>query len=280
MIASMFAAGKYAAQTGVKLPEIMFWRQAICLLLLLGYLLATRRLGSLRTARMGSHAVRAGMGSTGLFLNFAAAILLPLAEATTLNFTAPLFAVVIAVLVLRDHVGIWRWLAVASGFAGVLVIVQPGHLTLPLIGSAAGLGSALFNAMSSFQIRDLTRTEQPVTVVFYFALFGTLLLSCGLPFFITAHSLQQWALLIAIGICGTIGQLFMTAALRLGTVASVIVMDYSMIIWATLYGATFWHQMPGRSTWLGTPLVVAAGLVIAWREHRNSRPRAVTASVG
>jgi drug/metabolite transporter (DMT)-like permease len=276
MIATMFMLGKLAHESGVALPEIMFWRQAVTLPILGTYLLSVGGMHRLKTQRIGSHAKRAAMGMTGMLCNFAAVSLLPLAESTTLNFTAPLFAVIIAALVLRDHVGPWRWTAVAFGFAGVLVITQPGHAHIPALGAAAGLVSALFNAVISFQIRDLGRTEEPVRVVFYFALFGTALMTLFLPFYGTPHDAHQWFLLLAVGVTGTIGQLFMTAALRLGPVASVIVMDYSQIIWATLYGLLIWNILPGTSTWIGMPLVVTAGLVIAWREHVLARNYAVT----
>ena len=275
-IATMFMLGKLAHEDGVALPEIMFWRQFIALPILLGYLLTRRGLATLKTSRIRSHSLRGMVGMTGMFSNFAAVILLPLAESTTLNFTAPLFAVIIAALVLHDKVGRWRWTAVAFGFAGVMVITQPGHAHLPLLGAIAGLVSALLNATISFQIRDLGRTEQPVTIVFYFALFGTLLTAPLLPFFFTPHSAQVWFLLGSVGVMGTIGQLFMTVALRLGPVASVIIMDYSQIIWATLYGWLIWQNLPSQSTWLGMPLIIAAGLVIAWREHHLARNYRVT----
>ncbi len=272
----MFMMGKLANNSGVALPEIMFWRQLIALPILLGYLGATGGLSRLKTKRIGSHAARAGMGMTGMFSNFAAVMLLPLAEATTLNFAAPLFAVIIASLVLRHHVGPWRWMAVAFGFGGILLITQPGHAHIPMLGAIAGLVSAFLNATISFQIRDLGRTEEPVSVVFYFALFGTALMTLFMPFFMTPHDKWQWFLLIMVGATGTIGQLFMTAALRLGQVTSVIVMDYSQIIWATLFGWLIWDMLPASSTWIGMPLVIAAGLVIAWREHVLARSYAVT----
>ncbi|MDE2597675.1 MAG: DMT family transporter [Sphingomonadales bacterium] len=271
LIATMFMFGKLATESGVNLPEVMFWRQFVTLPMLGGYLLVTGGLGRLRTARIASHAKRAGMGMTGMFCNFAAVSLLPLAESTTFNFTAPLFAVLITALVLRDHVGPWRWTAVAFGFAGVLVITQPGHAHIPPLGAAAGMASALFNAVISFQIRDLGRTEEPIRVVFWFALFGSALMALFLPFFGQAHDAHQWFLLVSVGVFGTIAQLFMTAALRFGAVASVIVMDYTALIWSTLYGWQIWHQLPPATTWLGAPLIVAAGLVIAWREHRFAR---------
>ena len=267
----MFMLGKVANEHGVALPEIMFWRQFVALPVLLSYLALTGGLSALRTTRIGGHAMRAGFGMTGMFTNFAAVTLLPLAESTTLNFTAPLFAVLIAATILHEKVGRWRWTAVASGFVGVLIITQPGQAHLPMLGAMAGLISALLNAIISFMIRKLSRTEAPVSVVFYFALFGTLLMAPLLPFYFTPHNATDWWLLIGVGLSGTIGQLFMTAALRLGSVASVIVMDYSQIIWAMLFGWLIWHSLPGQSTWIGMPLIIAAGLVIAWREHHLAR---------
>ena len=270
-IATMFMLCKRTAESGVSLPEMMFWRQFVTLPMLLGYLIATKSLSDLRTTRINSHAMRAGVGTAGMFCNFAAVTLLPLAESTTLSFTTPLFAVMITALIMRDHVGVWRWTAVACGFAGVLVITQPGHVPIPALGAAVGLLAAMFTATTSFQIRDLGRTEKPVSVVLYYAVFGTAIMAVFLPFTYTPHTPQQWLLLLGIGVTGTIGQLFMTAALRIGSVASVVVMDYTAIIWATFYGWLLWNQLPSPTTWLGAPLIIAAGIVIAWREHRLAR---------
>jgi drug/metabolite transporter (DMT)-like permease len=93
-----------------------------------------------------------------------------------------------------------------------------------------------------------------------------------LPFVMTDHDAGTWALLIGLGVAGTLGQVLMTAALKFGSVASVIVMDYTQLIWATLFGLLIWGQQASATLWLGAPLVIAAGLVIAWREYRLSLP--------
>lgn len=279
MISALYLLVKLAGESGIALPEIMFWRQAMSLPLILVVLAATGDLDKLKTKRIGAHAARSTIGMTGMLCNFGAAVLLPLAEATTLGFTTPLFAVIITAAVLREKVGPWRWAAVAIGFAGVLVIAQPGHEPISPLGASAGLGAGLVVAVVSFQIRDLGRTEAPSAIVFYFALFGALIMAPFLPFFMTAHSPTQWAMLIAMGTVGTAGQLLLTAALRHGAVASVIVMDYTGLIWATLFGWTFWDQLPPLATWLGAPLIVFAGLLIAGREQRLARrPSPVSAA--
>lgn len=279
LIATMFLLVKLAGQSGVAVPEVMFWRQAVTVPVLLGWLVVSRQMATLRTQRIGAHARRAGIGMFGMVCNFGAATLLPLAEATTLGFTTPLFAVIIGAVVLRETIGPWRWAAVALGFAGVVVIAQPGHEFVSPLGAAAGLGAGLMVAIISYQIRDLGRTEAPIATVLYFALFGSLIMAPFLPFVMTAHSLQQWAILIGVGLVGTFGQLLITTALRHGPVASVIVMDYSSLVWALLFGWAIWGQLPVAATWLGAPLIVGAGLLILWRERIHAHRPSPTAAV-
>ena len=271
-LATMAALIKLASERGIHLLEILFWRQAITIPVLLAYVSMSGGLAMLVTKRPGTHAVRATYGMIGMVLNFGGVILLPLAEATTMNFTAPIWAVILSTLLLKEKVGAWRWSAVLLGFAGVVVIAQPGSGHFPLYGALVGLGAAFMIALISIQIADLNRTDKPLTIVFWFAAISTPVMALALPFVFRPHDTTGWLLLLAIGLAGTAGQLLLTAALRFGAIASVIVMDYSALFWATLYGLLFWQVLPPASTWLGAPLIIAAGLVIAWREHRLSRP--------
>ncbi|MDE2436985.1 MAG: DMT family transporter [Sphingomonadales bacterium] len=262
---------KYASGTGIAFGEILFWRAFLTVPLLGGWLALHGELGRLRTRRMPAHVRRAVMGMVGMTMTFGAPILLPLAESTTLGFATPIFAVILSALLLREQVGPWRWTAVALGFAGVLVIARPGQSHIPPFGAAVGLGAAFMVALISIQIRDLSRTDEPISIVFWFSAISSAVYALLLPFFHSQHSQWQWLVLIAIGVLGCLAQLLLTAALRLGQVASVIVMDYSSLVWATIYGWLVWNQLPPASTWLGAPLIIGAGMVIAWREHVRSR---------
>ncbi|KLE36020.1 hypothetical protein AAW00_01690 [Aurantiacibacter luteus] len=266
-IATMAALIKLASDRGVHIAEIIFWRQGIAIPILLAYALTRGGPGILRTARPRAHLVRSLYGFFGMVLNFGAVILLPLAEATTFSFTAPLWAVILSTLILHERVGVWRWSSVIVGFVGVLVIAQPGGHAIPLGGAAAALGGAFMVALISLHIRDLGRTEQAVTIVFWFAAFSTLLVLPALPFSMRAHAPGDYLLLVGIGVAGTLGQLLITAALRFGEVSSVIVMDYSSLVWATLYGWLFFAVLPPAATWIGAPLIIVAGTIIAWRER-------------
>lgn len=262
---------KYASEQSIALPEIMFWRQVLTAPLIFGWLWWTRGLHRLRTQRMTVHAKRATMGMINMCFNFGAVILLPLAEATTLSFTTPLFAVMLGAFALREQVGKWRWTAVLLGFLGVVIIAQPGEVPIPLLGATVGLITAFLSAIINYLIHDLGQTEEPICTVFWFGLFGSILAGLAQPFFATPHSGQEWLVLLSIGMVGMLTQILLVSSLRYGSVTSIIAMDYTSLIWATLYGWLVWDNFPPFTTWLGAPVIMAAGLIIAWREHRLAR---------
>ncbi len=278
MLAIMLALVKMGSESGLALPEILFWRQLPTILLIPLFLSWRGGLDRLKTRRLSQHGVRAFLGMFGMFLNFGAVTMLPLAEHTSINFTSVMWAVILSALVLHEKIGPWRWGAVALGFAGVIIIAQPGDGHIPMFGALTALGSAFMIALISIQIRDLARTEDSVTIVFYFALFTTPLLALSLPFVSIEKTAEQWLLLLALGLSGLVGQILLTMALRYGQVASVIVMDYSSLIWAALLGLLIFDRLPPATTWLGAPLIVGAGVVIAWREHRLAVERAQSAA--
>lgn len=269
---------KLLGENGVHLAEILFWRQAATVPVLLAWFYFSGRLIMLKTDRLSLHGKRAAVGVVGMVLNFGGVLLLPLAEATTFTFTAAIWAVVLSAVVLRERVGPYRWAAVVLGFAGIVVIAQPGGSHIPLLGALVSLSAAFMIAVISIQVRDLGKTENPLTIVFYFAAFTTPLLALALPLVAQGHTVYQWLLLGGLALFGIAGQLLLTASLRYGGVASVIVMDYSALIWATLFGWTIFGQLPPAVTWIGAPLIIAAGITIAWREHHLGKMRQAEAA--
>lgn len=271
----MLLFSKLTGEEGIPLPEALFWRQLMPTVAIFGWLASRSELGRLRTRRFWIHGRRAVIGAIGMSLTLGVVRILPMAEATILGFTTPMFAVILATLLLREAVGWWRWGAVVLGLIGVLVIVGPDRGHLPVHGVMVGLGAAFFVALISIQVRDLGRTEESICIVFYFSALSALLLVPGAIYTAQAHSLHHWLLLLGLGVTGLATQLLLTAALRFGRVASVIVMDYSQLIWTTLWGVLFFAQTPPAATWLGAPLIIAAGLIIAWREQVVHRRPAI-----
>ena len=163
LLALMFAGVKLASQRGVNVLESLFYRQIGTALCATGWVAMGPGFASLRTRRVRAHISRMALGLTAMGLNFLAFILLPLAEATAIGFTVPIFAVVLAALVLHEPTGRWRWSAVAAGFIGVLLIVQPTSGQVPLLGASVALVAALLTASVTIVIRRLGKTERAAT---------------------------------------------------------------------------------------------------------------------
>ena len=274
LLGVMFVFVKLAAESGAHLVEILVWRQGVAIPLLLGWMWLARRSELLRTRRLWVHGRRALLGLASMSLLFAATAMLPLAELMTLTFVGPLFAVILSALLLGERVGPWRWGAVALGFVGVIVVAQPSGQSLPAIGVAMATGAALLHGLINVQVRDLGRTEHPLTTVLLFSVFSTVVLAPLLVVFGRSHPPEVWLYLFGSGLFGFLGQVGLTSSLRFGQVASVTVMDYTSLIWSTLFGWLVWSHVPPLTTWLGAPLIVAAGLVVLWREHKLALDRA------
>lgn len=270
---------KLASNDGVAMPEILFWRQVLTIPALLIGLRLTGQMYRLKTQRLRSHALRATLSVAGMASLFGAAVLLSLPQASVLTFTSPFFAVLFAAFILREKVGIWRWSAVAIGFCGVLVLAQPGTEHIDPFGAAVGLTAALVVVLVSYQLKDLARTDDPIACVFYLAVFSSLYIAVLLPFYATSHTTDQWLLLLAIGFAGLATQFLLTMSLKYGAVSTVLIMDYTLLIWATLYSWLIWDELPHATTWIGAPLIIVAGIIITLRERHNSRnPSPVSAA--
>ncbi|MBD2842362.1 DMT family transporter [Erythrobacter rubeus] len=279
-LATMAMLVKLAGTRGVHLAELVFWRQAITLICVAGLLATWGRLATVKTNRFGAHARRAAYGLTGMFFVYGAVMLLPLPEATAISFTAPFFAVLISVLFFGETVGRYRWGAVVLGFAGVLLITEPSFLgggsdLVDPFGAAVGLIAAALVALISFQIQDLNKTESPWSIVFWFTAITAPISALAVPFVIAPHDPITWAIIISVALCGALAQILLTTSLRFGSAAVILLMDYTSLLWATWYGWSVFDQAPGANLWVGAPLIIGAGVLIAWRERQLARINAL-----
>jgi drug/metabolite transporter (DMT)-like permease len=267
----MAAMIKVGDQAGVSLPELAFYRFAFGLPPLLAWMAWTRNFGAWRTARPLAHLSRGVLGLATMVLAFSALIYLPLAEAATIGFVAPLFSVMLSAMILSEPVGRHRWSAVAIGFIGVLIVMQPSGGNLPTTGLALALLSALGVAAVTITIRQIGRTESTPTIVLWFTLISLIATGLLLPFFGQAHDGWTWAILAMLGIFGGIGQLFLTSALRFAPVSVVVPFDYTQLLWAVLLGWAIWDTHPPATTWAGAAVIIGSGLYTLYREHALGR---------
>lgn len=279
-IGIMFAAIKVLNARGVYLVESLFYRQALALPLVFGWIAWSEGAGAVRTKRIGAHLSRTTLGLIGMILNFGSYILLPMTEATTIGFTMPIFGTILSAVLLREATGIHRWSAVLLGFAGVLIMVRPDAGHFPMAGVAIALSAALLTAVISILLREIGRTEGAAVTVFWFTLLSMPPLGLAMLFYAQPHNGATWMLLILMGISGGIAQLCLTGALRWAPVSVVLPMDYSAILWATAFGWLIWGDWPLVTTFAGGLLIILSGVYIAWREHiRTKRIKAATDTV-
>ena len=278
LLAIMFALVKLASTRGVNIVETLFYRQCGSALCAVGLVAAGPGFRSLHTKRVGAHVGRMALGMVAMALNFLAMIMLPLAEATAIGFSVPIFSTVLAALLLGEPTGKWRWGAVAAGFLGVLLIVQPGTGEVPLLGASVALIAALLTASVTIVIRRLGATERASTTVFWFAASSLVPLAVMMIGFAQGHDAKTWLILAGLALAGGLAQLTLTGALRLAPVALVMPMDYTSLIWALLLGAWIFGEMPTPWIWLGAPIIILSGLTIVWREHRLARRAALSAA--
>jgi drug/metabolite transporter (DMT)-like permease len=265
---------KLGHDRGVGTVELAFYRFAFGLPPLLLWIAASRDFGAWRTRRPLAHLWRGAIGVTTLCLSFSALAFLPLAEATTIGFAAPLFAVMLSALVLAEPVGRYRWSAVAIGFVGMLVVMRPEGRHLPPAGLLLAAFSAFGAGIVTITIRQVGRTESTRTTVLWFTLFSLLVTATLMPFFAQPHDGPVWLLLLALGAVGGTSQICLTASLRFAPVAVVAPFDYVQLLWSVLLGWLVFVQQPRATTWAGAAIIMASGLYTLYREHRLGREAA------
>jgi drug/metabolite transporter (DMT)-like permease len=221
----------------------------------------------LATDRLGLHLLRSALifGSTVFF--FAAIARLQLAEATAIFEVAPVIITLLGVLILKERVGIRRWLGVAAGLVGALVIIRPGT---EVFAPAALLPLAAATCFAGYSIatRFLGPEENPYRSLLYTALVGTVAATVALPFFWTAPAPAEAALMLGLGGVGMLGQLFLILALRHAPASLIAPFAYCSLVFNTAWGFLFFAEVPDRWTVAGGIVIVGAGLYIWHREMR------------
>jgi drug/metabolite transporter (DMT)-like permease len=269
----MAAMIKLGYEAGASVVELVFYRLAIGFVPLLIWIAWSRNFGAWRTQRPLAHLLRAALGLATMAASFAGLGYLPLAEATTIGFAAPLFAVMLSALLLKEPVGRHRWSAVAAGLAGVAIVMQPAGDNLSPVGLTLAILGAFGVGCVTITIRTIGRTDSTQTTVLWFTTLAALAVAAAMPFHATPHDPATWAILVAIGLFGGVGQLLLTASLRFAPIAAVAPFDYVQLLWAVWFGWLIWSTHPPASTWAGAAVIVASGLYTLYREHRLGREK-------
>lgn len=266
-----------ASAEHVPAGEAVFFRSVFALPVIIVWLALRGDLATgLRVASPMGHFWRGFVGTAAMGLGFAGLGLLPLPEVTALGYAAPLLTVIFAAMFLGEKVRLFRLAAVGLGLVGVLVVLGPrlSAFSGETVERAAALGAmlvltgAICAALAQIYIRKLVQTEQTSAIVFYFSVTSALLSLLTLPFGWVLPTGPEALLLVMAGLLGGLGQIFLTSAYRFAPASVVAPFDYASMLFAIVIGVFFFDEIPDTRTLSGAALVIAAGVLIIWREHR------------
>ena len=246
--------------------QVVFFRNAFSLLALLPWLI---RQGppALHTERIHLHAVRALIGITAMLLWFNTLARMPLAEATALSFTAPIFTSILAVFFLGEVMRKHRVAAIAIGFIGAMIIIRPGFAALDPIALLAVI-TALVWGSGTVHLKYMSRTETTSAMVIYLPLFLTPISLVPAIFAWTWPTAELWLIAILFGIVGTLGHYCLTRALSTAEASSVMPFDYLRLPFVALIAYLAFGESADIWVWLGGALIASGALYNTSRESR------------
>jgi S-adenosylmethionine uptake transporter len=265
-----------AVDTGAKFltadlhPFQIVWTRQLGLLAGAVFLIAMRGRAVLATSHPRLQVLRGVVAACSASLFIFAVTHVPLADAVAVSFVAPFMVTVMGAIILREPVGLRRWIAVLLGFVGTLIIIRPG---LGAVHPAAGLVvlAAFFFAVRQIVSRWLSDTDKTATTIVYTALVGSTVLTIPLPFVWQSPSGEQIALLVGVAVLAAAAEICVIKALETAMAVVVAPVQYSLMIWGTFYGFVVFGQLPDGWTWIGTAIIVASGLYTIKREYDLNR---------
>jgi len=273
----VLAAASFAALTTVirKLSgslhpfEMAFFRNLFGLFFMLPWFMRVGLKG-MKTDRLPLHAFRSIIGLSAMLCWFTAVSMMPIAEATALSFTTPLFATIGAALFLGEIVRVRRWAATVAGLIGALVIVRPAGIEIGVAASLVLVASA-FMSVAALSVKSLSRTETPNTIVLFMGMLMTPMSLIPALFHWTTPRPTDYLWFVALGLFATLGQLSMVRSFAVADVSAVLPFDFSRLIFAAILGYFFFAESPDAWTWVGAAIIFSAALYTAHRESKQAR---------
>lgn len=277
-LSTLDASGKWVMAAGVSLWVLCWVRYSVHLLLVMGLVLPLRGPRVLRSVRPRAQLLRGSVMLLATLCFFKTLSYLPQAEATAINFLAPLIVLSLAPWLLNEPARVSRWVAAAIGFMGVLIIIRPGAGLDPM-GVFWGLGTALAFA-GQFMATRRVAVDDPMTTLIWSGAVGTVVLSATMPVLLpqampVLRALEplHWVVLISTGIWGAFGHLLQIQAYRYAPASLLAPFIYVQIVAAAALGWLVWGQFPDALSWLGIAVICGSGASLAVWEWRRKPAR-------
>ncbi|MEZ5750391.1 MAG: DMT family transporter [Paracoccaceae bacterium] len=261
--------------------QAVFFRSLFAIPVILVWLAARGELRTgLRAQNPLGHFWRGFVGTSAMFMGFAALAFLPLPEVTAIGYAAPLLVVIFAAMFLGEEVRAFRMTTVVIGLAGVLIVLSPRLSiddsldAMQTLGAVLALTGAICAALAQVTVRRLIRTEATSAIVFWFSVTASVLALVTLPFGWSVPTLREAAILVLMGLLGGVGQIFLTSSYREADASLVAPFDYASMLLALAIGYWVFDEVPTGTMLTGASIVVFAGVLIIWRERRLGLERA------
>jgi len=278
----LFALSSAAAKWLVAIypvGEVMFVRSFLSLVVCAAVILPFAGFSAFATRRPRDHLARGLSQAISQTFTVIAFWLMPLAGAIAINFSAPLFSALVAVLFLKERAGPARWGALAAGFAGVLIVTNPGWDSFTL-GALFALANAVMYGSVTVAVRGMTKTESGDTLLMWQMVTIATCHSVLLLFGFRLPSLGDVAIFVLGGVTWAIGQYLWTQALLLAPATAVSPFYYFLLVWAMVIGFAVWGDVPTLGLLIGSGIVVGSGLFLLWHEAQRRPAPPASASAG
>ncbi len=258
-------------QLGGELPpvEVAFFRNLFGFLAI-APIFIRQGFKPLRTTRLGLHMTRGVLQAVSMMAFFTGVTMAPFAEATSISFSGPLFATLLAVLVLRERIRMRRIVALSAGFLGVLIVLRPGFVEVGL-GQGLLLTSSLIWGAAIVVIKRLAATESAATQTVYMGLVMTPISFLPALYVWQTPTLSQLAWMAVIGVFGTLGHYSFASAFRRADSSALLPLDFLRLLWASLLGYVMFAEIPDLWSWIGGGVIFASATYIAFREAQLAR---------
>ncbi len=253
-----------------EVPQILFMRSLVIVLITAPLALYFRHPSIMKSRYRGTVVLRAGLMLVAWLLFYNAAKHLGLAELTTLYFSAPIMVVFLSILVLKETVGMGRWIACLGGFVGVVVAANPAH-SPNLLPAAMCVAAGFCWAWSTILIRLVSRTETTLTQMWATSLLFALACAASFPWLWKTPDVTGWVLMITLGLVATIGQYLLYEGFRYAPASALAPVEYTGLIWAFIYGYAIWMEIPATNVFIGACLIVASSCVLIFWERKAEK---------
>ncbi len=278
MFAMMDSIAKYLARF-YPVPGIVWSRYAFHLLFVVLILGPRWRGQLLRTSRLGLQVLRGFLLAASSMFFFSALKFLPLAEASSITFIAPILVTLAGSIVLKERVEPARWLAVCGGFIGVLIVIRPGGEAFRPAALLA-LCTAVCFASYAVLTRKMAGLENPYTTIFYSGLVGTVVLAVVLPFAWSAPATPGHAALLALmGLLGGGSHLVLIKAYEHAPASRLAPFSYTQLVWVLIMGYLVFGDFPDHWSLVGIAVIAASAIYIATHQQMAARQRKLPARV-